>query len=166
MTFRPISERRSCPTRRHWRRGKTLRRSRATSGSAGPSPSRRMRQGGSMSKGFARNSKKGCGGPAAGQAARIGDILWSESRPALMFELRARHRLTGNNAKIAVPSGLAIILPECAREVFLTARLLHEIQKPRRRLVPTDPKNERTCPWRARRVLAYAGTDCESASAG
>jgi hypothetical protein len=30
-----------------------------------------MRQGGSMSKGCARSSKKGCGGLAAGRAVRI-----------------------------------------------------------------------------------------------
>jgi hypothetical protein len=71
ITSRLISERRSRPTRRHGRHGKTLRRSRAMSGSAGPSPSRKMRQGSSMSKGCARSLKKGCGGRAAGPAVRI-----------------------------------------------------------------------------------------------
>lgn len=53
------------------------------SGSAGPSPSGKMRQGGSMSKGCARSSKKGCGGRAAGQATRIDDHL---RRPDLRSE--------------------------------------------------------------------------------
>jgi Bacteriocin-protection, YdeI or OmpD-Associated len=35
---------------------------------------KKMRQGGSMSKGCVRNSKKGCGGHAAGQAVRIDEF--------------------------------------------------------------------------------------------
>jgi hypothetical protein len=55
MIFRLISGRHSHPTRRHGWHGKTYRRSHATNGSVGPYPSRRMRQGGIMSKGCARS---------------------------------------------------------------------------------------------------------------
>jgi hypothetical protein len=59
--------------RRLWRHGRTSRRSRATSGSAGPFRSRKMRQGASMLKGCAQNSRKGCGDRAAGPAVRIAE---------------------------------------------------------------------------------------------
>ena len=71
---------------RHGRHGKTSRRLPATSGSAGRSPSRKRRQGGSMSKGCARSSKKGCGGRAAGRAVRIDDWLRIVDDPGHPFD--------------------------------------------------------------------------------
>jgi len=62
-----------------------------------------------MSKGCARNSKKACGGRVAGRAVRIDDVLSCESRPALMFELRASDRQSGSNPANGVMSGLPTI---------------------------------------------------------
>lgn len=66
----------------------------ATSGSAGPSRSRKMRQCGSMSNGCVRKSKKACGDRAAGRAVHIDDILWRESRPTRVFEFEGYDRQT------------------------------------------------------------------------
>jgi hypothetical protein len=87
MTFRLISERRSRLTRMHWLPGKTSHRSHGMSGSAGPSLSRKRRHGGSMSKGCAQNSRKGCADRAAGRAVRI-----DEHMPARFHFLCRRDR--------------------------------------------------------------------------
>jgi hypothetical protein len=62
------------PTQRRELHGRTLRRSRATNGSAGLFPSRNLKPESSTSRERARSLKKECVGPAAGPVALIVEI--------------------------------------------------------------------------------------------
>lgn len=71
--YRRIYEKFSFRTRRRGQNGRILRHSRAMSGSAGLSPSRKRKPGGSTFSGYKRNLKKECAGLVAGRAVLIAD---------------------------------------------------------------------------------------------
>ena len=69
-----IYEKFSFLTRRRGQNGRTLRHSRAMSGSAGLSPSRNRKPEGNTLSGYARNLRKECVGLVAGQAVLTAEI--------------------------------------------------------------------------------------------
>jgi hypothetical protein len=78
------------PTQRREQHGRTLRRSRATNGSAGLFPSRNLKPESSTSRERARSLKKECVGPVAGPVALIVEISGLPATRKLSPERRSR----------------------------------------------------------------------------
>jgi len=93
--YQRIYERFSFPIPLRGQNGRILRHSRATSGSAGLSPSRNRKPEGSTLSGYARNSRKECAGLVAGQVVLTDEnkgVDCTLSRPRPIVRVLSNHK--------------------------------------------------------------------------